>query len=337
MSHSVKVWVVSAGAVQRLRFCSRGALLRSRIQLPALARLGLRRGYRRLRSRLAQARAHGPRLARPAAGDRPASQRSTSTQEAERLVWRMDGRVTGELPIINGLVARMSAANAYRLAHEAGVPRRLAERRGQEELGLDRHEAARDLVQRVGPGPAGLGRRRDRQGRRRGGDRHRHRRQRCPTSASPSPTARSRVVATAVTNPYATNDNDSYGHGTHVAGIIAGNGERPPEPRPARRQVRGRCARRQPDLGQGRRREGRRDRARRHLRPAVRRRQQGRPTTSASSTSRWSRRRPSPTRPTRSTRRPRRPGSTGSSWSRRPVTAAPPATRSTTRPATTPT
>ncbi len=36
--------------------------------------------------------------------------------------------------------------------------------------------------------------------------------------------ADSRVVASAVVNPDATGDADGYGHGTHVAGIIAGNG-----------------------------------------------------------------------------------------------------------------
>ena len=36
--------------------------------------------------------------------------------------------------------------------------------------------------------------------------------------------ARSRVVASAVVNPGATSAGDTHGHGTHIAGLVAGNG-----------------------------------------------------------------------------------------------------------------
>lgn len=44
----------------------------------------------------------------------------------------------------------------------------------------------------------------------------------------------SRVIATAVVNPGASNANDSFGHGTHVAGLIAGNGTNRPVGDPLR-------------------------------------------------------------------------------------------------------
>src|SRR6266581_2342217 len=45
-------------------------------------------------------------------------------------------------------------------------------------------------------------------------------------------TATSRVVASAVVNPSASTANDGLGHGTHIAGLIAGNGNARPSTDP---------------------------------------------------------------------------------------------------------
>ncbi|MGH2799184.1 MAG: S8 family serine peptidase, partial [Thermoleophilaceae bacterium] len=45
-----------------------------------------------------------------------------------------------------------------------------------------------------------------------------------PDFLAPGSRRRSRVVASAVTNPCASDANDHFGHGTHVAGLIAGSG-----------------------------------------------------------------------------------------------------------------
>ena len=114
----------------------------------------------------------------------------------------------------------MTAAEANRLGSHDGRPRGVPERRRQ--AAVDRRRASwrrpttsRSTSDKVwGNSPPARARRRR--------DRHRHRRrpEGLPVSQSDS---RSRVIATAVTNPYAKTATDNYGHGTHVAGIIAGN------------------------------------------------------------------------------------------------------------------
>ena len=64
----------------------------------------------------------------------------------------------------------------------------------------------------------------------------------------------SRVVASAVTNPDATTAEDTFGHGTHVAGLLAGDSSARGADDPLRGRYAGCRAGRKPDLDQGQRR-----------------------------------------------------------------------------------
>ena len=158
--------------------------------------------------------------------------RGTTPEAGKQLVADLAGRTTDELPIINGLVAHMSASAAAKLAGKQGiraVSLNAAVKKTSLVSGIDTsllQTSYPDSVQApkawsnatgkgvgvavVDTGIAGT----------------------LPDFRTSQSDSTSRVVATASTNPYATSDNDSYGHGTHVAGIIAGNGGNRPSSDP---------------------------------------------------------------------------------------------------------
>jgi serine protease AprX len=158
--------------------------------------------------------------------------RGTTPEAGKQLVTQLAGRTTDELPIINGLVARMSASDAAKLAGKPGI-RAVSLNAAVKKTGLvsgidtsllqasypDSVQAPKAWSTATGKGVgvavvdtgiAGT----------------------LPDFRVSQSDSTSRVVATAATNPYATSDNDSYGHGTHVAGIIAGNGGNRPSSDP---------------------------------------------------------------------------------------------------------
>ena len=150
-----------------------------------------------------------------------------SVRAQRRLVARTGGRVTGDLHVIHGLAARLRVADAVRLGRAGGVhavtlnaaikPQSLDTKNLDKSLQttFDQTIHAFNLWNRPGGGPTGKGV---------GvavidtgvdGDL-------VDFQTTQSDTT-SRVVESAVTNPDATTAADLYGHGTHVAGIIAGD------------------------------------------------------------------------------------------------------------------
>jgi serine protease AprX len=150
-------------------------------------------------------------------------QRGMSIDQGSRLVQSAGGELSRELHIINALGARMTAAAAANLADRPGV--RFVSLNGAvkpsqvdtSNLGTAyTHSIKAPKVWNSGKGSAGEGV---------GvavidtgidGD--------LPDFQVSRTDTTSRVIADAVVNPHATSAGDEYGHGTHVAGLIAGNG-----------------------------------------------------------------------------------------------------------------
>ena len=152
-------------------------------------------------------------------------ERTTSAGQRQALIASAGGRVTRELAIVNGVGVRISARGAALLGHQAGV-RHVSENTAVRGTGRATvptedapatsflssarvHKVWRDGATGEGVGIAvidtGIA-----------GDLADFRRsQRDGTS---------RVTTSVVTDPRATTATDRYGHGTHVAGIAAGNG-----------------------------------------------------------------------------------------------------------------
>lgn len=150
---------------------------------------------------------------------------TTPAAQRAALVRAAGGRVTRQLPIVNGAGVRISARGAAVLGHQAGVHHvsrnsavREASRRPEptEDAPATSFLASSRVPKawRMGGTGAGVGIAVIDTGI--AGDLADFRRSQGDTS--------SRVIASAVTDEAATTATDRYGHGTHVAGIAAGNG-----------------------------------------------------------------------------------------------------------------
>ncbi len=148
----------------------------------------------------------------------PGTQRAAATP----LIERLGGRVTRDLHIINAVVAKLPAAGARELAAQPSV--RAVSLNGAvkssargEKLSTSFNQSiqAPYLWNRYGGTGRGVGVAVIDTGI--AGD--------LPDFRVSSSDKRSRVIGSAVVNPDATTAADRYGHGTHVAGIIAGDSE----------------------------------------------------------------------------------------------------------------
>jgi serine protease AprX len=156
---------------------------------------------------------------------------STSQSQGAAAVSAAGGRVTGRLPIIRGLAARLSAREAAALGRDprvehvsanAGVKTQSYSSRSLATAypaAVNADAAWNQSTEYTGKGvgvaviDTGIA----------GG-----------LADFKGANGASRVVASVVTNPRAATSGDGYGHGTHVAGIIAGDSTRRPASDPVR-------------------------------------------------------------------------------------------------------
>ena len=162
-----------------------------------------------------------PRSTRTARSWRsPSSSPACPSAEARALVRRHHGRVTDRLPAINGLAIKLPARQArVAPAHQAASSTSRSNTRVRntgvdggslattypKTVGADKLWAAGITGKGVGVAVIDSG----------------HQRRHCRTSRTP--TAARASPANVIASPGATRPGDDVGHGTHVAGIIAGN------------------------------------------------------------------------------------------------------------------
>jgi serine protease AprX len=156
---------------------------------------------------------------------------ASAFESGREIVRNSGGTVTRDLHVIDGYAARMSAGAAERLVDNPAVYN-VTLNTAVETSGVNRNERGgtddtrTSFLESVGLDRRWKGRSSGATGRGvtvavidtgvSGG---------LPDFRTSSTDTTSRVIASVVTNPDATTEDDTFGHGTHVAGLIAGNGD----------------------------------------------------------------------------------------------------------------